>query len=89
MGKLYAVCTTLDAGTDSDKSVMKNLGIEIGDKIEVENVLVKSYETIVWLKGYEDYELNSVFFDFVDELGKPYDVYHNRDFYSWDMLLRG
>lgn len=79
MKKIYAICTTLNAGYDSDKKKIKDSGINIGDKIELDGACVSGWSTEVYLVGYEG-SFNSVFFDFVDENGEDYDIYHDKDF---------
>lgn len=82
MSKIYAICTTLDAGYDGDKKRILDSGINVGDKIELENACVGGWSTSVYLFGYEG-SFNSVFFDFVDENGEEYDIYHDKDFQSY------
>ena len=79
MPKIYAICVTHNAGTDFDKERIIENGIEIGDKIELENARVGGWFTDIWLVGYEEH-FNSVFFDFVDENGEEYDIYSDEDF---------
>lgn len=80
---LYAICKTLDAGTDYDEKIMKKNNIKVGDEIEVDSIFVHSWSTDVYLVGYED-NFNSVFFNFVDEDGNEVDIYSDerfRDYY--------
>jgi hypothetical protein len=82
MSKIYAICTTLDAGYDYEQEEIKESGIQVGDKIELEDALVGGWHTDVWLVGYPD-SFNSVFFDFVDENGEDYDLYNDMDFSAY------
>lgn len=79
MKKIYAVCRTLEAGYPSDQERFNRSGIQIGDKIELEDASVGSWMSEVWLVGHED-PFNSVFFDYVDEDGEPYNIYRDKSF---------
>lgn len=79
MSKIYAICTTLDAGSDYDQENIKKSGIQVGDQIELEDAAVGSWSTKVWLVGHKG-SFNSVFFDFVDENGEDYDIYQDINF---------
>lgn len=81
MTKIYAICTTLNAGYGEDKKRILDSGINIGDKVELENARVDRWSTKVYLVGYKN-SFNSVFFDFVDENGKEYDIYNDKKFQS-------
>ena len=82
MSKIFAICNTLEAGSDFDKKKIVDTGINIGDKIELENACVGGFHTDIYLVGYEG-SFNSVFFDFVDENGEEYDIYHDENFQSY------
>lgn len=82
MSKIYAICTTLEAGYDGDKKKIRDSGIKVGDKIELENARVGGWSTEIYLVGYKG-SFNSVFFDFVDENGEEYDIYNDKDFQSY------
>lgn len=69
MKKIYAICTTLDAGYDGDRKRISDSGINIGDKIELDNACVGGWSTEVYLVGYEG-SFNSVFFNFVVRMEK-------------------
>ena len=77
--KIYAICKTLEAGFDGDQKRFNRSGIQIGDKIELEDASVGGWISEIWLVGHED-PFNSVFFDYVDENGKPYDIYRDKSF---------
>lgn len=79
MSKIYAICTTFDAGRDYDVERLKESGIQVGDKLELEDAAVGGWHTDVWLEGHEK-PFNSVFFDFVDENGREYNIYRDRNF---------
>lgn len=79
---LYAICTTLNAGTDFDKKAIVEAGIKVGDKIPLVNAEVGKFHTNVYLKGYPK-SFNSVFFNFVDENGEDYDIYSDESFYTF------
>ena len=78
--KLYAICTTLDAGTSYDRQEMKDSNIQIGDKLAITDIKVGSWHTDIYLDGYH-HSFNSVFFKFVDENGNDYDIYSDSKFY--------
>lgn len=80
--KIYAVCVRLDAGYLYDQDDMKKAGIQIGDKIELVDASVGGWHTDVYLKGY-DTKFNSVFFDFEDEDGNPYNIYTDKRFATY------
>ena len=82
MKKVYAVCVTLDAGYDYDKKKISDSGINVGDKIEIETACVGGWSTSIYLVGYKG-SFNSVFFDFVDENGEEYDIYHDKVFQQY------
>lgn len=82
MDKIFAICKTLKAGTDFDKKRIADAGINIGDKIELENACVGSFYTDIYLVGYKN-SFNSVFFTFVDENGENYNIYDDERFQSY------
>lgn len=79
---IYAICVTLDAGYQSDQKRIKESGINVGDKIELEDARVGGWNTDVYLVGY-DGSFNSVFFDFVDEDGNEYDIYSDENYKAY------
>lgn len=81
--KVYAICTTLDAGMDCDKERMLDSGIKVGDKIRLEEALVGGWHTDVWLLGYHK-SFNSVFFEYEDENGNPYNIYEHMGYKYYD-----
>ena len=82
MKKIYAICTTLDAGCNNDRKDILASGMVVGDKIELRNAEVGTWYTNVYLVGYEK-SFNSVFFKFVDENGEKYDIYNDKDFQTY------
>lgn len=82
MSKIFAICKTLEAGSKCDEKKMTDSGINIGDKIELENARVGLFHTDICLVGYKGL-FNSVFFDFVDENDKEYDIYQDRKFQTY------
>lgn len=80
--KVFAVCRTLNAGTNYHKEVMEKNNIKVGDKIEVSDIQVGSFMSYVSLVGYKD-EFNTVFFDFENENGESTDIYNNPDYQTY------
>lgn len=79
MGTIYAICTTLSAGTEYEKAAINSANIKVGDKFVLVNAEVGSWRTEVYLEGHKD-SFNSVFFDFVDEEGNSYNIYDDPKF---------
>lgn len=88
MSKIFAICTTLDAGSEYDQGKINSSGIRVGDKIELETACVGAFHTDIYLVGYEG-SFNSVFFDFEDENGDVYDIYQDEKFWSHKMRQYG
>ena len=82
MSKIYAICTTLEAGYPSDQKRIEESGIKVGDKIELADASVSGWHTDVWLVGHRG-SFNSVFFDYVDEDGNEHDIYNDEDFINY------
>lgn len=80
--RIYAICTTLDAGYDTDREKIRNSGISVGDKVELKDAKVGTWHTTVYLVGYKG-SFNSVFFKFVDENGDEYDIYSDKNFLTY------
>lgn len=83
MRKIYAICTTLEAGHPCDQEKIKESGIKVGDKIELAHASVGAFHTDVWLIGYNNGCFNSVFFDYVDENGEKYNIYYDEYFRTY------
>lgn len=77
---IFAICTTHEGGTDFDKDTILKSGIQIGDKIELNDAEVHGFHSVVYLDGYNT-GFNSIYFDYVDENGKPYDLYNDESFF--------
>lgn len=70
--KYYAKVVTFDAGTEFNKQyAMSNL--KLGEKYEMNDLIIGSWCTDVYLKGFEQ-PFNSVYFEFADEDGVAYDL---------------
>lgn len=82
MSKIYAICTTLEAGYPNDQIRIEESGIKVGDKIELADASVRNRRTDVWLVGYKG-SFNSVFFDYVDEDGNKHDLYNDANFINY------
>ena len=78
---IYAVLTTHSAGYESEKERVKELNMQIGDKFIVNDIIIHSWKTDVYLDEFPGCKFNSVFFDFVDENGKEIDIFERKDFY--------
>lgn len=80
--EIYAICKTLNAGTEFDKEIINKNNIKVGDKILLKDACVNKWYTKIYLVGYKD-SFNSVFFKFVDENGADYDIYSDEKFYCY------
>ena len=79
MSRIYAICRTLDAGYPGERENLQKSGIKVGDKIELVDVSMGQSYTSVLLDGYE-HGFNSVFFNFVDENGRDYNIFRDPRF---------
>lgn len=79
---VYAICVRNEGGFKSDQERFDKSGIKIGDKIRVLEAKVDKWITDVYLEGYEG-RFNSVFFNYVDKDGMPYNIYKNQDSMSF------
>lgn len=73
---LIAIVETLDAGYDSEKQKMIDLGFKVGDRIPVNDVDMGQSRTTISLDGYKG-SFNSVFFEF-EENGKEINIYGDK-----------
>ena len=87
---VYAKFMDPDAGYRGDIGYAKNQRLVVGNRYEVDSIVIGSYFTEVWLKGFQ-YYFNSVQFEFEDENGKPVDIFTHprstheyRRYDSWD-----
>lgn len=70
---LYARFMHPDGGWDSDIKYAKKAGLKVGERYEVEYLLMGSWHTDVYLKDIE-YSFNSVQFEF-EEDDTPIDIF--------------
>lgn len=70
---VFAIVSTLDAGYNSEKIKMNNLGIKIGDRFIVTDIDMGQSSTSIGLKEHFGY-FNSVFFNF-EENGEELNIY--------------
>lgn len=73
---LIAIVDTLEAGYDSEKNKMIELGFKVGDRIPVRDIDMSQSSTAIYLDGYKG-SFNSVFFEF-EENGVELDIYSDR-----------
>lgn len=78
---IYAILETYNAGYESEQKRIKELNMQIGDKFIVNDIIIHSWNTDVYLNEFPGYSFNSVFFDFVDEYGKEIDIFECKEFY--------
>lgn len=74
MDTVYAVCRSHNAGCNYEQKEILESGIEVGDKFRLFQANVGDWHTDVFVEGHEK-SFNSVFFDFFDEDGQPYNIY--------------
>ena len=70
---VFAIVSTLDAGYNSERIKMNNLGIKIGDRFIVTDIDMGQSNTSIGLKEHSGH-FNSVFFNF-EENGKELNIY--------------
>lgn len=70
---VFAIVSTLDAGYNSERIEMNNLGIKIGDRFIVTDIDMGQSSTSIGLKEHSGY-FNSVFFNF-EENGEELNIY--------------
>jgi len=71
MQKIFAVVETFNAGHDYEEDIMRKT-FKLKQKIEVDSIIVHSWHTEFFLKGYKN-SFNSVFFAVFDEEGNELD----------------
>lgn len=79
---VYAICKANEGGFKGDQERLNKSGIKIGDKIRVLEANVSGWHTDVYLEGYEG-KFNSIFFNYVDKDGKPYNIYRKPGLYEF------
>lgn len=80
MGDIYAICKTLNAGTDFDKKLVEKHNIQVGDKFLLTNAEVGGWHTDVYFNEFPNVGFNSVFFYFEDENGEYVNIYEMEEF---------
>ena len=80
--KIYAIFEHPEAGWDADIKTAKESGLVVGEKYELYDASVGSWQTDIYLEGFYDV-FNSVQFEFVDELGNEVDIYKMPEFKSY------
>lgn len=80
MGDIYAICKTLNAGTDKDKEKVLKHNIKVGDKFLLTNAEVGGWHTDVYFNEFPNVSFNSVFFTFEDEDGEFVNIYDMEEF---------
>lgn len=70
---LYAKFMYPDNGREYDKKYVKEVGLKVGERYEVEDVDMGQSSTSIYLKDIKG-SFNSVHFEF-EENGKPIDIY--------------
>lgn len=74
--KLFAVVNSLSNGHDHDREQLKELDLQLGDKLEVRTVAMGRWSTLIEMTETRAF-FNSVNFRFEDELGQPVDIYQD------------
>lgn len=77
----YAIFARPDAGYEYDKQKVKNAGLVVGKKYEIEDADIDRWCSTVKLNGYEPW-FNSVHFDFENGEDKNYNFYNDKSFYK-------
>lgn len=77
MNTVYAIVETFDAGYESEQRMVKEV-FSLNQKIEVDSIVVESWITKIYLKGYKQ-SFNSVFFKIVDDNGNELDYIHGHE----------
>ena len=72
---LYAKFMYPDYGYDCDVEFAKKMGLEVGEKYEVEDLSMGGSHTSIFLKGIKG-GFNSVQFEF-EEDGKPINIFNS------------
>lgn len=67
MSKIIAVVKSVTNGWDSDRLLMIDHNLKIGDEFDVERIYIGRSNTDVLLSGFFGVRFNSVMFNFVDE----------------------
>ena len=72
---LYAKFMYPNYGYDYDKEYAKKMGLQVGERYEVEDISMGGSHTSIYLKDIKG-SFNSVQFEF-EENGKPIDIYRD------------
>lgn len=75
---VFAVLKTHEGGYDMDKKKVKDL--EIGQQFSVSEINMGSFSTSIKLKEIPGESFNSVFFQFMNEMGDEIDIYSMAEF---------
>ena len=76
--KIYAICKTLNAGSDNQIELMKNLNINIGDKFLVKDIKIYHWHTEIYLEEFPNNIFNSSFFKFIDEENNDINIFQKK-----------
>ena len=80
---IVAKVVTLQAGYRAEQEEVEELGWNIDDEFEVDNISVGGWHTDVTLKGGSSF--NSCFFDFYED-GKSLNVYADERFQKYKFI---
>lgn len=75
---VIAILKTHEAGYERDKEAVKDF--EIGQQFAVAEISMGSYSTSIKLKEVPGKSFNSVFFQFMNEMGDEIDIYTMSEF---------
>lgn len=81
---IFAVCKTLEGGYKTDQKFLRESGIKVGDRIEMDSAQIREGgETLIWLNGYDGH-FNAMYFKFETPQGEIIDLHSIYELEEWD-----